>query len=104
MLALLLESVRCVVVCQKMSNLIDPVLIKEACSKNRQEVRGGSPYSTRHAVQGWVLPCPGKAKVTDLDEGRLLTIKQCVVQFHVTAVGRSTDNIRCHDFEAQSTS
>ena len=45
------------------------------------------PYSAGHAIQCGILPCPGKAKVTDLDEGRLLAVKQCVVQLHVAASG-----------------
>ena len=45
------------------------------------------PYSAGHAIQFWVLPCTGKPKVADLDEGRLLAIKQGVVQLHVSAVG-----------------
>ncbi len=32
------------------------------------------------------MPSPCKPKVTDLDEGRLLTIKQGIVQLHVTAL------------------
>lgn len=65
--------------------------------RETQEGSEGSPYSTRHAVQGRVLPCPGKAKVTDLDEGRLLTIKQCVVQFHITAAGLHVEEHSRHN-------
>ncbi len=43
MLALLLESDYCVVVCQKMSSLTDPVLIKEACSKTDRRVEEAHP-------------------------------------------------------------
>ena len=44
------------------------------------------PYSAGHAIQFWVLPRTGKPKVTNLDEGRLLAVKQGVVQLHVSAV------------------
>lgn len=45
----------------------------------------GLPYSAGHAIQALVLPRPCKAKVTDLDEGGMLPIKERVVQFHVPA-------------------
>lgn len=41
------------------------------------------PYSAGHAGQARVLPGSSKAKVTYLDEGWVLAIKQRVVKFHV---------------------
>ena len=45
------------------------------------------PYSAGHAIQARILPCTGKAKIADLDEGGLLAVKQGVVQLHVSAIG-----------------
>ncbi len=101
MLALVLDS-GCCVVWLRAIRLTSAD--KASLQRERQEGREGSPYSTRHAVQGWVLPCPGKAKVTDLDKGRLLTIKQCVVQLQQDCMFKSAANNRCHDVAAQSPS
>ena len=53
--------------------------------KGLRMAAGTLPYSTGHSVQRRVMPCPSKAKITDLDERRRLAIKQGVVQLHVAA-------------------
>ena len=68
-----------------MKGLPSKTKIMQSAKADNQKVVSGLPYSAGHAVQIGVLPRTGKAKVTDLDEGRLLPIKQCVVKLHITA-------------------